>query len=228
MTVHTLNHFRVCTTGQAELRGIQGQSDRLARRPLVSGATLADLQSLPALKQYLGRFLPDPQVIQALVNGKVENMISIQNIGTDGRGKTPRSLLEGKKEKGVTLADIDEFVEGCRQLQAQGSVLPDLAGVGNLGTWNDRPLLLELSTGYNRREEATNARGRVIRVPVNEEGVPVWDESLSVLGWIQTALLDQNIQADNFYEALRDDDRQALVNELWRRHKEKQDLAKMC
>ncbi len=211
-----LEHFTSATTAQAELRGIKDQPDRLARLHLVKGS-VGDLGSLPLLREHLGAFLPDPEVIQAIVGNAVRSLVSIKKMGLDGQGKLPKEVLSGKNPP---LEDLGQFIEGCKKLQTSGSVLPDLAGRGNLGTWEHRPVLLELNTSYSGTIGS--------EIPVNREGVPVWDESLRVLAHAEEQFLGRSPSNDPFYAALRDPSRQKEVARLWAKYKERLDEEKMC
>jgi hypothetical protein len=185
---------------------------------------------LDRLREHVGEFLPDPQVVRAEVRGTVQELVSVQRI-TDSRSLTDHPVIILRAYSHHTaprIEGLNRFVGGCKTLHVIHGFMPDLAGRGNFIVWQGKPLLLDLNSHHSHIEEKPRRRGAPIQIPVNDQGVPTWDWSMSTLATMETDLLHLPIEEDSFYAPLRDPARQKFLQELTDRYRERIGLDQMC
>ncbi len=213
---------------QINLFPVRGQEERLVRVPKDHLNCPSETVHLGKLQEYLDEFLPDPQVVRAQVHGTILELISVQRISSRQTQERPSEVLNRYSKGTEAPIGLARFISACKELHVAHGLLPDLVGLGNLIVWQGKLLLLDLNTHQSHIERKAQKKGPAVEIPVNNEGVPLWDWSLEVLARAETEILHRSLASDVFYASLRDRARQKFLRELTESYLQRRSEGKMC
>ena len=177
------------------LRGREGLDGRILRVPVNPQSDPAELVQMQMLKSGpLREFLPSPQVVRAEIDGKVRALVSSLEVKSSMCRELPGAAalsdhlnLYECDGQVAFLRGIRAFVEACKTNYETHKTLPDLVGMGNIVAVNAQVLLLD----FNNISGQWNIGGE-IEVPLDDQGLPIFDMGLDLLHRIEKNLLTHN------------------------------------
>jgi len=141
-------------------------------------------------------FFPSPSVEEIEYEGEVRRLILCDEVSSPSTVKRP-SKWTFMKHLDESLVEVDDkvsflmnmrlFVDQCKSFYYNHSSLPDLVGRGNVIPFQTGVYLLDFNNAGFEREQFQE--GSNIHVPVDDQGIPIFDLSLHFLYHMEKYLL---------------------------------------
>ncbi|QQR55306.1 hypothetical protein IPG41_01990 [Candidatus Peregrinibacteria bacterium] len=206
------------------LQGHDGLNGRILRVPRDPERDHHETVQMELLKGGpLTSFLPDPETVRARIGDRVRNLVTSLEVTSSLHRVVPsaESFAYELQAKGDIDAQIHYlqqlrgFVDACKNTYKQSCILPDLIGRGNVVSDSNGIWLLD----FNNISGQWTV-GPEIQVPLDDQGLPIFDMGLQLLHSIEKKLLTQrgtNLSTEAFnrkYSQERRPQRTELPKEL--------------
>jgi hypothetical protein len=187
------------------LRGQNGLDGRVLRVPRDLTRDPVEVVQMELLKMgSLSHFLPAPETVRAEIGGQVRRLVSSMEITSPLCRQEPSAgafscELQGQAslEQGLSyLRQMRGFIDACKKSYWDRHMLPDLVGKGNVVTDKNGVWLLDfnnISGEWAVSEE--------VRVPLDDQGLPIFDMGLSFMHSVEKKLLScrgSNFSTESF------------------------------
>lgn len=170
--------------------GLEGRILRIPKDPTRDRHETVQMEMLRGGP--LTTFLPSPTIVRTQIGERVRHLVASREIQSPMCRREPTVgafayQLEGKSEIDAQiqyLAQLRGFIRACKSTYERFSILPDLIGRGNIvsdaaGIW-----LLD----FNNISGQWNT-GQEVEVPLDDQGLPIFDMGLGLLYNIEKKLL---------------------------------------
>lgn len=192
------------------LRGrgeLDGRILRVPKDPHGDPAELVQMQMLKAGP--LSEFLPSPQVVRAEIGGRVRALVSSIEVESSMCRTIPSAVALGHhlnlqidcEGKVSFLRSVRSFVEACKRSYQIYNTLPDLVGKGNIVAVAGKVYLLDFNNISGKW-----TLGGDVEVPLDDQGLPIFDMGLDLLYRIEKTLLTHiggNFSTESFNRSFR-------------------------
>lgn len=196
---------------------LDGRVLRIPREPFQDSQEVRQMEMLR--QGPLAAFLPDPEVIRAKIGGQVRNLVTSLEVRSPLCRVEPNagSFAYELQTRGpvdaqiLYLEQMRKFIDACKNAYWQFKMLPDLIGKGNLVSDRNGIWLLDFN---NISGQWTI--GPEVQVPLDDQGLPIFDMGLQLLHRIEKRLLTRrgnNFSTEAFNRAYRQE-RKVEGNEI--------------
>lgn len=192
------------------LRGQNGLEGRVLRVPRDSTRDPVEVIQMELLKMGpLSNFLPAPEMVRAEIGGQVRRLVSSVEVASPLCRQEPSAVAfscelqeqEGVEEGISYLRQMRKFIDACKKSYWDRRMLPDLVGKGNVVTDKNGVWLLDFNNISGEW-----AVGEEVRVPLDDQGLPIFDMWLSFMHSVEKRLLTSrgsNFSTESFNKTYR-------------------------
>ncbi len=196
------------------LQGHDGLNGRILRVPRDPQRDPHETIQMELLRRGpLTSFLPDPETVRAKVGDKVRNLVTSLEVASplcrmepSAEGFAYELQARGNIDAQIHfLQQLRGFVDACKKTYSQFSILPDLIGRGNVASDSKGIWLLDFN---NISGQWTT--GPDIQVPLDDQGLPIFDMGLQLLHRVEKKLLTQrgtNLSTEPFTRKYHQEER---------------------
>ncbi len=174
----------------------ESETRRVVRVPHDLQKDKEEIRHLGELINYIGdSFLPNPQQEEFLIDGVKREIVTCNEVSTKYNSTRPslenfiRHLdkLPSLDDKLDYLTQLRKFVISCKFFFWETGSLPDLIGMGNIVPYDNGIMLLDFNNVSFEHELSDIGDG--IKIPLDDNGNPIFDRSLHLLYQIEKYLL---------------------------------------